>query len=164
MDYRFKPISKVCAGTGEPLVPGTSCYSVLVEKDGAFERLDYSEEGWTGVPEGGVGYWRAIVPEPVQKHAATIDPESLMTYFEEICEDSNPQQAKVSYVLALHLLQKRRLILEGTVERDGSDFLLLNGSRGEGPFHVRDQQLSNEEISQLQSHLSQQITSEWNAA
>ena len=39
MDYRLKPPSKTCAGTGRPLVPGSTCHSVLVEKDGDQVRL-----------------------------------------------------------------------------------------------------------------------------
>lgn len=164
MDYRFKPISKTCAGTGEPLVPGSLCYSTLVERNGVLERLDYSEEGWQGMPDDGLGYWRATVPEAERKDAGSTDPEVLMGFFEETVEDPNPQQAKISYVLALYLLQRRRLKLDGSVVRDGVDFLQLSGARGEGPFEVRDQQLPKEEIAELQAILNQQLTSEWNAA
>ena len=75
MDYRFKPISKNCAGTDKPLVPGTLCYSVLVERNGVQERLDFSEEGWTGLPEGGVGCWKSLVPEGARKQVSTTDPD-----------------------------------------------------------------------------------------
>lgn len=164
MDYRFKPISKVCAGTGQPLVPGSLCYSVLVERNGIHERLDFSEEGWTGLPAEGLGYWKCLVPEAETKQVGSTDPEALLGYFEEIFEDPNPQQAKLSYVLALYLLQRRRLKLDGSEVRDGVEYLQLSGSRGEGPYEVRDQQLPQEEISELQMLLNQQLTSEWNAA
>lgn len=164
MDYRFRPLSKTCAGTEKPLVPGTICYSVLVEKNGTQERLDFSEEGWTGMPDGGLGVWKSIVPEAPDKQVSTTDPETLMSYFEQVVEDSNPQQAKISYVLALYLLQRRRLKLDGSVVRDAVEFLQLSGSRGEGPFEVRDQQLPEGEIAELQQVLNQQITTEWNAA
>ncbi len=164
MDYRFKPINKTCAGTGQPLIPGSQCYSVLVEKNGIFERLDYSEEGWQGIPEGGIGCWRAQVPIPEEKRAETTDPETLMNYFEQIVENSNPHQEKICYVLALYLLQRRRLKLDGAEERDNVEYLQLSGSRGEGPFEVRDQQLPKDEISELQILLNQQLTTEWNAA
>ena len=164
MDYRFKPLSKTCAGTGEPLVPGSVCYSALVEINGSLERVDYSEEGWDGLPEGGVGYWKSKVPEVEKKQVATTDPEALMGYFEQIIEESNPQQEKISYVLSLYLLQRRRLKLDGSTQRDGVEYLQLSGSRGEGPYEVRDQQLPKDEISALQVVLNQQLTTEWNAA
>jgi hypothetical protein len=164
MDYRFKPISKTCAATGEPLVPGEVCHSVLFERDGVYERLDYSQQGWQGIPEGAIGYWRCVVPHPESRDAATADPETLLHYFEQLIEQPNPQQERLGYVLALHLLQRRRLRLDGSREEDGVEYLQVSGSRGEGPFEVRDQQLSQEEISQLQAALNQQLTQEWSAA
>ena len=164
MDYRFKPISKTCAATGEPLVPGSVCYSVLIEIDGQQERRDYSEQGWDGLPENSVGFWKCHVPTPEQKNASTIDPESLLQYFEQIVEETNPQQQKICYVVALYLLQRRRLRLDGSRTEDHAEYLLLSGSRGEGPFEVRDQQLPQDEIQELQQALNQQLTTEWNAA
>lgn len=164
MDYRFKPISKTCAGTGQPLIPRAVCYSALVEVDGVLERLDFSEEGWNGLPENGVGYWKCVVPDQEPRQAATTDPETLMNYFEQLVEDSNPQQEKICYVVALYLLQKRRLRLDGAMTKDDQEYLMLSGSRGEGPFEVRDQQLPKDEITELQGLLNQQLTTEWNAA
>lgn len=164
MDYRFKPISNVCATTGDPLVPGEVCYSVLFDRDGVYERQDFSRQGWTGIPEGAVGYWKCLVPFPETRQAATVDPETLLQYFEQLQENPNPRQEKLSYVLALHLLQKRRLKLEESRTVDDVESLVLTGSRGEGPYEIRDQQLTQAEISELQADLNQQLTLEWNAA
>lgn len=166
MDYRFKPISKVCAATGEPLVPGEVCYSVLFERDGVYERQDFSRDGWTGIPDEAVGYWKCLVPFPETRQAATTDPESLLRYFEQLqaIPDPNPHQEKLSYVLALHLLQKRRLQLEESRTVDDHDHLVLIGSRGEGPYEIRDQQLAQAEVAELQAALDQQLNLEWNAA
>lgn len=164
MDYRFKPISKTCAGTGQPLIPGSVCYSTLVERNGVLERLDFSEQGWTGVPDDAVGFWKCLVPQQEPRQAATTDPETLFSYFEQLVEDTNPQQEKICYVLALYLLQKRRLKLDGSALHDDQEFLQLSGSRGEGPFEVRDQRLPKDEIAELQRLLNQQLTTEWNAA
>ncbi|WP_437203937.1 hypothetical protein [Planctomicrobium sp. SH664] len=164
LDYRFKPISKVCAKTGAPLIPGAVCYSVLVIKDGEFERLDFSEAGWQGLPSEAVGYWQCIVPTPAPRQAATTDAETLLRYFEQLIEAANPQQEKLAYVLALFLLQKRRLKLDGSRVDDEGEFLQLSGSRGEGPYEVRDQQLSSEEMAALRQALDQQLTTSWEAA
>ena len=154
MNYRVKPIGKTCAGTGEPLQPGTRIYSVLVERGSEQLRLDFSEAGWAGPPEDAVGIWRCVVPEPAATGPKPLDPESLFRYFEDSSEDQNPVQEKFRYVVALLLLQKRRLILEDS-RRDGeADYLQLVGSRSEGPFEVRDQHLSPEEIQQLQAELN----------
>ena len=65
------------------------------------------------------------------------------------------------YVLALMLLQRRRLKLEGSRTDGDIEYLQLSGSRGDGDFEVRQQSLSDEEIEQLQSQLNVSVTSEW---
>jgi len=164
MDYRFKPISKTCAGTGKPLVAGTLCYSVLVERNGLQERLDFSAEGWNGLPEDAVGFWKCHVPFPASRQVSTTDPETLLRYFEQLVEDRNPYHERLAYVLALYLLQRRRLRLDGAHEADGVEFLELSGSRGEGPYEVRDQKISEAEMTQLRQTLDQQLTAGGDAA
>lgn len=164
MDYRFRPINKTCAGTGQPLVPGAVCYSVLVERNGQQERLDFSADGWTGLPEGAVGFWKCHVPIPAARQVATTDAETLLKYFEQLVEGGNPHHERLSYVLALYLLQRRRLKLDSARERDGVEYLELSGSRGEGPYEVRDQQLTEAEMTQLRQMLDQQLTAGGEAA
>ncbi len=161
MDYHLKPIGKTCAATGRPFKPGERCHSVLVERDGQFVRLDFSEEGWKGPPPDALAYWTCRYPESREEKPRRLDTESLMQLFEQLMEDPNPAQEKLCYVLALLLLQRKRLSLEGSREVDGVEYLEFNGKMGEGPFLVRDQQLSDEEIQQIQhelvSHLWQQL-------
>ena len=160
MEYHFKPLGKTCAATGRELVPGSLCHSVLVEQNGQMVRFDYSDAGWTGEPEGTVGYWRCLVPQSSEAKARPLDADALLRCLEQLSEEANPAQEKFRYVLALLLLQKRRLKLEGS-RRDGDiELLELVGSQGEGPFEVRDHRLSNEEIEQLQRELHGQLVAE----
>jgi len=159
MDFQVKPVGKTCFATGEPLVPGQRCHSVLMEEQGEVVRFDYSPEGWPGEPpEGCLAHWQTLIPEEeVSDQPQPMDTESLFEFFEQIIEDANPAQEKISYVLSLLLMQKKRLKLEQS-ERDGDHASLkLVGSQGEGPYVIRDQQLSNEEIQQLQQELTAAI-------
>lgn len=164
MDYHLKPMGKTCAVTGEALVSGSVCYSVLLERDGKEIRLDYSEAGWTGPPEGWKGYWQSIVPEAEATRVKPLDADALMSYFEQLSEDANPAQEKFRFVLALLLLQKRRLKIDGSRQDGDIEYLQLIGSQSEGPYEVRDQQLEDAEIEQLQSALNAHLETEWNAA
>lgn len=132
-------------------------YSVLREVDGETIRLDYSEQGWTGPPEGTIGHWRCRVPPPESEKPKPLDPDSLLEHFERMLESANPAQEQMCYVIALLLMQKRRLQLEGTQFRDDVAYLQFIGHRGEGPFEVRDQQLTGEEIASLQASLNQHL-------
>jgi hypothetical protein len=160
VDYQLKSIGKTCAGTGELLEAGSTCHSVLVERNGELIRLDYSEEGWNGPPEDSVGEWVALVPDDTPK-PKVIDKEALMRYFEQLSEDPNPAHDQMHYVLALLLLQKRRLKFDGQrTDEDGNEFLQVIGSKSEGPFEVADQNLDDTEIANLQATLNAQLEAE----
>ena len=162
MDYHLKPIGKTCAATGKELEPGSTCHSVLIERDGEFVRLDYSEEGWLSSPDEAIGAWQCTVPEETEAKSKPLDTDSLMRYFEQLVEDANPAQEKFVYVLGLLLLQKRRLKIEGAKQEDDTEYLQLIGSQGEGPFELRDQLLEDDEIKKLQENLNQHLDTEWN--
>lgn len=154
MDYHLKPVGKICAATQAPLAPGAVVYSVLVEQNGEPVRLDFSSEGWSGPPPGTIGQWRCVVPPPESDKPKPLDPDSLLEHFEKMLEDANSAQQQLCYVIALLLLQKRRLQLEGTRYDGDIAWLQFVGARGEGPFEVRDQQLTGDEIAALQASLN----------
>jgi hypothetical protein len=164
VEYSFRPLGKTCAATGGPLQPGTFVHSVLIERQGNFERLDFSPAGWTGTPSGALARWRCRVPESQRPRETPLDPEALLSYFEQLVEDANPAHHKLRYVLALVLLQRRRLKLDGSRSEGDGEYLQVSGSRGEGPYEILDQQLPEAEIRQLQSEIGQSVASGWNAA
>jgi len=159
MDYQVKPVGKTCTATGEPFAPGDRCHSVLIEEQGEVVRFDYSQEGWPGKPpEGFLAHWQTMIPEQEESdQPQPLDAETLFEFFEQITEDANPAQEKIKYVLSLLLMQKKRLKLERSDQDGDQTFLRLSGSQGEGPFLIRDQQLSDEEIQQLQQELTATI-------
>jgi len=164
MDYHLKPLSKACAICEEPLTAGERVHSIVKQQHGGLERLDICEECWVAAPDGMIAHWQCVVPEPEQKRAAQLDPDSMLAYLEQLVETADPEQDKLKYVLALFLLQKRRLKLDGSSGSDGGEFLQLSGSRGEGPFEIRNQQLTDAEINRLQAELNRCLEQEWNAA
>ena len=163
MDYHFRPLGKTCSATGKPFAPGSQVVSVLVEQNGVLSRFDYASDAWPGAPDKVIGHWKMQVPDgPPQRRP--IDTEAMLRYFEQLTEDANPGFEKIRYVLALYLLQKRRIRLDGARTEDEITYLNLVGSQGEGPYEVRDQQMAQEEIVQLQAALHQQMETEWQAA
>ncbi len=173
MDYHLKPIGTTCAHGGERLEPNSVCVSVVVERDGELLRLDYCEADWPGEFEDAIGQWRCRVPEPVDPGNRQIDPDGLMRYFEQLSErlaslpggqlteQAAPPDQKLRYVVALLLLQKRRLKLDGSRMEGDREVLEFTGARGEGQFEVPDCQLADEEIEGLQDQLNEQMQHEW---
>lgn len=151
LDYNLKPVGRTCARTGETLAPGTLCHSALVENNGELLRLDYSEAGWLPPPAGLLAHWRCEVPDSTTVEKRSLDVDELLRQFERLHEEASPSQDKFRYVLALLLLQRRRLRLEGTKLIDDHEFLELSGTRGEGTFLVPVQQLDDSEVLELQN-------------
>jgi hypothetical protein len=161
MDYQLKLRSRKCAGTGQELVPGSICHSVVIERNGELLRLDYSEQGWPGPPPGTVGVWKGIVPRPVEVKNAPLDTHALMSYFEQLNEEASPATEKLRYILSLLLLQKKRLRLDGERQDGEIEYWQFAGVKGEGAYEVRAFQLSDAEMDDLQRDLSAHLAREW---
>jgi len=160
LDYQFGAPGKVCAASGKPLGPGDKCISALVEQSGRLMRLDYLEAHWPGEPPHTVGSWKFQIPEATAQQQRIIDVDSLFRFFEQLVEDANPGYDRMRYVVALFLLQRKRLKLDGTRQEDGQDLLVFLGSRGEGPYDVVDQQLTADEMSALEAEMKTQLQSQ----
>ena len=162
MEYHLKPLGKTCAATGNELRPGSVCYSVLVEKEDDLERLDYSEQGWTGPPPNTVATWKNLVPQPVEVKRKSLDPDALMNYFDQLTEEANPLNEKLRFILAFLLLRKRRLKLEDSRFEGDTEFLQFTSTQGEGVYEVRDPQVTQAEETELQELLNAHFAAECN--
>ncbi|MCA8983649.1 MAG: hypothetical protein KDA76_07805 [Planctomycetaceae bacterium] len=153
MEYALKPLSKTCSATGQPLEPGSLCYSVLIELNGRFERRDFSPEGWRGVPDAAVGVWRTQVPEAEVKAHPLRDLNQMVEMFITLVEQANDPQKKLRYVLALWLVRKKRLIHEETRETAEGAVMILTGAQGEGTFEIPEELISDFEMAHLQAQI-----------
>jgi hypothetical protein len=159
MDYQLKPLGKTCSKSGAKLLPGDVCYSAVIAKGNEWERIDFSRDAWQGPPENAIGYWRTRVPRQAESRRR-LDPDALLRHFEQLCEDANPAQDKFRYILALLLVQRRRLRITGTRAEGPATILELAGMQGEGPFAVPEQQLEPDEIETLEHELNERLTAE----
>ena len=158
MEYAFRSIGRTCAATGAELTPGTLCRSALVERDGRLERLDFALSSWTTPPADTVGHWRCRVPAAAVPQVRRLDAETLFQEFERLEEVGHEQVRRLRYVLALLLLQKKRLELEDCRSEDEINYLVLIGAKGEGPYEIRDEQLDADEIAAIQRELLSQLS------
>lgn len=160
MEYQLRPLGKTCAATGQPLKPGSLCYSVMVEKGLELERLDFSPEGWTGPPENTVAHWKCRVPVPTESKKKLLDPDALMTLFDRLYEEANPLEDKLRFILAILLIRQKRLKLEGSRFDGDQEYLQLLGTQGDGTYEVCELQLSEEERVSLQEQLNARLAVE----
>jgi len=111
----------VCRATGRTLAVGETYIATLVEPEASddLEREDYSLEAWEAGARPGegrrlFGFWRARVPEPNAPRKLLADDDSLMDLFEQLGEESDARKVAFRFVLALLLVRRRLLVVEGT--------------------------------------------------
>jgi len=106
--------TKLCATTGQEIAPGQTVFSVLLEDEGEYKRIDYSHEGWKNRPrsfgETELGWWKHKLPVLSDKKVKLAPNDILLTLFEQLAEQ--PEKQDLRYVLALLLIRRRVFRLE----------------------------------------------------
>ncbi len=109
--YEVRRFSRRCAVTDRSLKPGETYYSALIEDEQETKRIDIAADAWIGPPEQAIGWWRAKLVDCSGK--GTMAPnEVLLSLLHRWTDD--PKQAEMRYVLALLLVRRRVLRLEGS--------------------------------------------------
>lgn len=157
----------VCAATGEPIRPGDRFIATLVEhaeEDQRLERMDFSLRAWQGGarpqrPLALVGHWKTVMPERDAPKRLLIGDEALLDFFEQLAEATEPKRRALRFILALILIRKRLLRLEGS--KGGTMLLRPKGVElppergGEGPplLEVEDPGLDEHAIAEVTEEL-----------
>lgn len=151
--YPILNLTRVCATTGRPLLPGEKYRSALFDDGGTLIRKDYSSAGWPGPPENAIAFWSGKVPELHQKRRLTFDDDLLMECFGRLAEETDLEKLRFRYVIALLLLRRKQLQFED-VRRDGEqEFLLLKCPKTGNAFEVLDPHLSETDIDRVRDEV-----------
>lgn len=111
LDFEIQRSTRRCASTERALKPGEWCYSVLEVRGADIIRKDFAASAWIGPPADAFGWWKARVPEPHIKKIKLAPNEVLLELFDQLAEQ--PQREDMRYVLALLLVRRRVLRLDG---------------------------------------------------
>jgi hypothetical protein len=160
--YHIARSTGVCAATGTPLEPGSTCIAALSEstEDEGFIRQDFSVSAWEegARPERLFSFWRTEVASPNDKPKLLVDDDVLLDLFERLADDERQQRVAFRFVLALILMRKRMLKFIGRVGRDADEVWRLR-PRGTDPelppIEVRNPQLSEDDVRELSAQLGE---------
>ncbi len=104
-EYKVSRCTRRCHTLDRPLREGEWYYSVIFESGDDFVRRDYSAESWTGLPDGGIGYWKNRIPTSDQRKLVPAPNEVLVDLLRQM--DSFPAKAKSRFLLGLTLLRRK---------------------------------------------------------
>ncbi len=135
MDYDVQRCTRHCQDSDRELKPGESFYSALVRQGAEVVRHDYSQEAWTGPPDGAVGWWKSQIPDRNARRLHWAPNDVMLRFFEEL--ESQPDKQDMRYVLAL-LLVRRRVMRQEDSEQDeqGREVLVLYCPRRETTYRA----------------------------
>ncbi len=157
LDYQIQPSTRRCSATGRDLKPGERYFSVLLDEDGRFVRRDYSAEAWQGPPPGAFSFWVGKIPVGEAKKRPPIDDELLLDCFTRLDGEMESGRVSFRFVLALLLMRRKRLRLEGSVTEDGQELLLMRCTRSGARHRVVNPQLTDEQIADVQEEVFQTL-------
>lgn len=166
--YEISRTQETCASTGRALEVGEEHIAALLERAGetALSRVLYSMDVWeAGVdyPEGTTlfGFWKRRVPEPGEvKKTLLVSEDEIFDLFEQLGEATEEKQIGFRYLLALMLMRKKKIELEGMVAGDGDSPAMLKVRQkikggGGAVFEVIDPKMDDEAIALAIEELGQ---------
>ena len=118
MDLKLHRPQSVCSRTGRGFAPGDPFYSALVRAPEGLLRIDVATDAWDEPPAEAIAWWRSVCPEP-SAAGPTLAPIDVLLDALEAFEGSEADAA-VRYLLALQLVRRRVLKLEGPASDDES--------------------------------------------
>jgi len=117
------PVSKpigTCAATGAVIAPGERFVATLVQREGVdeLERLDFSAAAWESgqrplPPLALFASWGGIMPTGESKKKLLLNDDEVLDLFEQLGEANTAKQLSFRFILALLLVRRRVLTLEG---------------------------------------------------
>lgn len=153
LDFDIQRCSRRCSLTERELKDGETCYSALVAEGGQVVRRDYSQEAWTGPPEGAIGWWQTTVVDPSIGRPHWAPNDVMLNYFERLAEDPAADDAR--YVLGLLIVRRRIARVERTeTDEAGRTVLVLFCPRNETEYRVAEFPPSPERAEQIQAQLA----------
>lgn len=152
-DWQIARPTGRCATCGRQLAEGEPFHAVLMESGGTFERLDYDQEHWAGVPADALGYWRSRVPVRDQKHKVALDKETLCELFRRLGPAGTPARKQFRFVLALWLMRKKLLRFEQTLREGGAEVWQMRMPADDSEHRVERVLLTDAELTSANEQL-----------
>lgn len=150
-----KPLGQ-CFGSGRKIEYSEEYFAALVETNEGLQRRDFCAEYWQEQKPEVFCYWKSKLPHPDQKKQIFVDDEMLMAFFERLAKESEQEKVNFRFVLALILMQKRRLKYDSSKIVEGKEIWRLRIVGSDREFiEVINPNLDEEQIEQLSSQLSQ---------
>lgn len=154
-DWEIEKTLGQCYGTNQKFEVGDEYFAALVETDQGFQRRDYSVEYWQAEKPKVYCYWKTRMPDPGQKKKLFVDDDVLMTFFERLAEETDPERINFRFIITLVLMRRRRLKYNSSRIEDSKEIWNMRVTGQDRNVEVVNPDLTEDKIEQLSSQISQ---------
>jgi hypothetical protein len=159
-DWKIPAGADACSECGKPLPAGEPVTTVFRLTDGGPERADLcagcAESGNTP----GEGFsWRRNQPDPTRQKAV-VDSAMLNELFDRMLLRKDELYRRLTYLVALVLIRKRKLRLIGFELRERREVMVVNRGAGQPAFDVPAPFLTAEEMLPVREHLTRLLAAD----
>jgi hypothetical protein len=149
-----KPLGQ-CCGSDKKIEYGEEYFAALVETEEGLARRDFCADYWNSEKPNVFCYWKTKLSHPDQKKPLFVDEEMLMAFFERLERESEQEKISFRFILALILMQKRRLKYDSTKKEGDKEIWRLKVTGGDELVEVMNPHLDDEQIEQLTSQIGE---------
>jgi hypothetical protein len=154
-DWEISKTLGQCWGTGAKFEVGAEYYAALAETPDGFERRDFSVEFWQAQKPDVYCYWKTKMTHPDQKRRLFVDDEMLMSFFERLAGETEPEKENFRFVLTLVLMRKRILKYDSSRYEDGKEIWTLRVTGEKRIVRVVNPNLTEDQVAELSSQIGQ---------
>lgn len=113
-EWKVERRKRGCAGCEKPFASEEELYSCIVEIEGGFSRRDLCLPCWDRKPFEIFSFWKTRMPKIRERKLEDL--AAMVEFFKRLVAtpSEDPRRAKVTYLVALILMRKKRLKMVGT--------------------------------------------------
>jgi hypothetical protein len=158
MDYKITRSQRQCASCSKNFIEREDYHVAIIEGKEEFTRREYCTACWEAEAGKGVraecfSFWKTRVPEKSGDEKRKLDVDAASVFFRKLAGSDEPNKRDFAYLLALLLMRKKVIILQGTQMRDGREFMVLRFRGEEEDYLCEDPRLGAEELQKVKDDL-----------
>jgi len=135
-------------GAGDPII---ACLSAGEE---GLQRQDRCPDCFEALEVPPFSFWRMRWPDDLGRGPQKLDLAYLTEFFKRLQDQEDQEAGGVLWIVALLLLRKKILVLEGRRQEEGREILRLRLKREDRAFDVGDPQLTDDALAGLHEDLA----------
>ena len=152
-DWHVARPSGTCNQCRQTLPADQEFIATLLEQGEHFERVDYCQKCWDDTQPSVFSFWKTRLPEKEEKQKTFVDNDVLMNLFLRLENSSEVTKLNFRFVLALILMQKRRLKYEQTEHEGEQEYWIVRTSGQQQTHKGENPRLDQQQIEQVTAEL-----------